>query len=1712
MRKRISRFISILLSFSVMLAVFSVPASIPAFAATGDYYVQYGGTGDGRSIGSPARSVKTAIASMNADGLAAGDTANIYILSSSGVTGSSHTLTPWGISGDPEQTHTAQIVIQGYEGRQWLAYGANMNSNINLCGPTTFTNLNLFTTRTDHGYIRGYGNNITFGTNVKNYKLSGSSTQECHSPYVVMTKSTNSSSTNDVTATQTITFNSPMIAEGMLFITSENYDNRKHKEDANIVLNHADIGSSGSYKLIFGGTNENTSTHTFEKNLNIDIRNATKIGFQGNVKTAALDKSGSNQKVKVNGGLQIMTKPGVKFYNIGVADDISAYAAVTGLNNLTAEVWVLTVASSDRSKIDFTATAGTYSVAPGYTAMATNNSTGVTVESENGQLVLPAGDWVLSFTTGPRTMNYYVKNGGTGDGKTPETPAPSVSYVSNTMYEDELTVGDTANVYIMQRDDVPAANSGTWTGALKTTAYKSDSALEDAGTKAHTCKMVVQSYGDSKNYLSYGYTVGQNRSYSLLGPTEFKNIKLLDQRGGYGAIYCNGYDVVFDSDVVFYKNEDNNAVLAYAPNLVATKYTNSDDISARQTITYNAQARAAGKLYVSSDSYDGKSHLQDATIILNNEDIGLVNAFNIWFGGEHSNTVTHKFKKNLNISVDDAAKVNFRNSAGNQKIQVDGGLQIIANPTTLFNGTAGNAYAALTSLTSLVNTSVYALTVAPTDREKIDFTATAGTYSVAEGYIARAVDANSVVYTSENGVLTVPAGNYSLSFQTDAEDQYSDYIFNRGSGLQNTYSKLTTGDKVLNVVYYGGSVTQGYGGPGFDSSKCWRNLIKSWLDSNFPAATINHINKACGESGTFLGSYRLQRDVISQNPDLVFLEYSINDKYDNASYERAAYQYETIVRNIKKQLPTCDIVTILVTDEGEANNARAVNGGKLHRQAQAHEDMAVKYNIPTLHVGRALADLLPDNFTYEQWKSICGAYDTVHLVEGGNEVYYNVIKEYFNSELFGDKYNGTLASYTLPEVQSQQLLDGNITYIQPSQALVNRSEELGGTGVRYRYDENFTVKGYADLFNFYYGNDGEHMLCVEFNGTELIGLLHNYNDARNAASNRTYDISIDGGEFTTHNFYHMNPTTFVTGLEPGNHVAKIRVSVEDSDNWLWIGALYSRDESRRTIKGADYTPELIESNFTAEGGEIRDTDGSLRFVFTLSKSFLGEMANVIEYGAITLPTDTTEGKEMFLDTPIVKEWQWDSETKSNFTAKTTGATPIKVVCTNKLLEDESQLKYTLCLTGFTQEQYDDFYSVRGYVKYTNASGATRVVYTDDFETSLYKLAAETPAGERTSAENAIVAYVEGDRVTNYFATNTIKTYNSGYEGNEDTNPNHKIYTLQNGLVVRDVTVSGNANTEKTEIAFLSDPHFNYINEQDIFENNVNALASYRGRNWLRDNSHLSDIKKEMEFASMFKKIVMGGDAVDYLSKGSLLMTKRLFTDKSVNGSIKMTMGNHEYSELMQQDTSGLSNKYSLEQRYAMVQKYWANDVYFDYEIMKKNDGVTDNVMLIYMDNANNRYWASQIPKLESALNEARAKNVPVLIFQHVPLLTMNPNETSVYLWEGWQSFGNGYQNGNTRFATAEKNSGVVNMNTKTGYVGSADSDANTMAVCEMIRKNYDIIKGVFHGHEHSNMYTEIIGLNSDGTTATDGNGNPCVIPQHGAYGAHYNSVMKITIE
>ena len=86
-------------------------------------------------------------------------------------------------------------------------------------------------------------------------------------------------------------------------------------------------------------------------------------------------------------------------------------------------------------------------------------------------------------------------------------------------------------------------------------------------------------------------------------------------------------------------------------------------------------------------------------------------------------------------------------------------------------------------------------------------------------------------------------------------------------GLPNVFAKLQAGQEVC-IAYLGGSITAQPG---------WRVKTTAWLKERFPESKITEIDAALGGTGSELGVFRIDRQVIPYEPDLLFVEFAVND-------------------------------------------------------------------------------------------------------------------------------------------------------------------------------------------------------------------------------------------------------------------------------------------------------------------------------------------------------------------------------------------------------------------------------------------------------------------------------------------------------------------------------------------------------------------------------------------------------------------------------------------------------------------------------------------------------------------------------------------------------------------------------------------------------------------------------------------------------------------
>jgi lysophospholipase L1-like esterase len=230
---------------------------------------------------------------------------------------------------------------------------------------------------------------------------------------------------------------------------------------------------------------------------------------------------------------------------------------------------------------------------------------------------------------------------------------------------------------------------------------------------------------------------------------------------------------------------------------------------------------------------------------------------------------------------------------------------------------------------------------------------------------------------------------YVLSLHLSAQVTVKDLAeFNQRDGLPNFFKKIKSG-KEVSVAYLGGSITEAENG--------WRDLTFDWLQSYYPQTKFKQINATIGGTGSSLGVFRLDRDVLAFRPDLVFVEFAVND--GNGPAEAIHKSMEGIVRKIWKQDPRTDICFVYTIAE---NGVQALQSGKYQISAAAMETIAGHYGIPSIHMGVEVVKLLGEGKLIfagnpdEHPGKIVFTKDKTHPLSGsGHPIYAEAVKRSF---------------------------------------------------------------------------------------------------------------------------------------------------------------------------------------------------------------------------------------------------------------------------------------------------------------------------------------------------------------------------------------------------------------------------------------------------------------------------------------------------------------------------------------------------------------------------------------------------------------------------------------------------------------------------------------------------------------------------------------------
>ena len=182
------------------------------------------------------------------------------------------------------------------------------------------------------------------------------------------------------------------------------------------------------------------------------------------------------------------------------------------------------------------------------------------------------------------------------------------------------------------------------------------------------------------------------------------------------------------------------------------------------------------------------------------------------------------------------------------------------------------------------------------------------------------------------------------------------------------------------IAYLGGSITEGAGAS--DKTRRWSTGITEYLNSLELGNTVfREINAGIGGTNSAYGMMRLCRDVISQAPQAVFIDFSLNDASDSES--SSLQMYEGIIRKIMS-MPTVPYVICI----GVVPNRETEYKTELHKKIAAH--YGIQYIDVRAAMESAYGKAAPGVNTA---RDALFRPDNTHPVEAGYDFYTEAIKK-----------------------------------------------------------------------------------------------------------------------------------------------------------------------------------------------------------------------------------------------------------------------------------------------------------------------------------------------------------------------------------------------------------------------------------------------------------------------------------------------------------------------------------------------------------------------------------------------------------------------------------------------------------------------------------------------------------------------------------------------
>ncbi len=168
------------------------------------------------------------------------------------------------------------------------------------------------------------------------------------------------------------------------------------------------------------------------------------------------------------------------------------------------------------------------------------------------------------------------------------------------------------------------------------------------------------------------------------------------------------------------------------------------------------------------------------------------------------------------------------------------------------------------------------------------------------------------------------------------EAQQKDYL----DTLRSEFVKRWPESRTVNIVFHGHSVPAGYARtPVVNTLEAYPHQTLVMIKSYYNQAIVNCITTAIGGEDSEQGALRFKSDVLTHRPDVVFIDYALNDR--RIGLERSERAWRTMIESALE----AGVKLILCTPTPDLSARLDNEDDALNRQAAMIRQLAAEYHV-----------------------------------------------------------------------------------------------------------------------------------------------------------------------------------------------------------------------------------------------------------------------------------------------------------------------------------------------------------------------------------------------------------------------------------------------------------------------------------------------------------------------------------------------------------------------------------------------------------------------------------------------------------------------------------------------------------------------------------------------------------------------------------------------